>query len=203
MQSTQSMRQHRTVDRWHLTLAGLMGRPWPALPDPTRRFFSPTPETGLSTKTMPNKRTTSDVKRGRGRPPHVPTAASRRKVAVSAGGGMRHEDIALALGISAPTLLKYYGHELSSGAMERRAEVMIALHQAAKKGSSSAARAYLALTPELHAPPAPAEGDAKPEQPAAPKAAPLGKKEQAQADAATAQQGTEWERLLQPTAPLQ
>lgn len=32
MQSTLSMRQHMTADRWALTVAALQGQPWPALP---------------------------------------------------------------------------------------------------------------------------------------------------------------------------
>ena len=118
---------------------------------------------------------------------------------------MRHEDIAVALGISRPTLDLYYRQELSEGALGRRLEVLAALHKAAvTKGSSSAAKAYLEHQAELAAPPAPS-GE-KPEKPAAEavKAPKLGKKEQAQADAATAAVGTEWGDLL-PTSgsPLQ
>jgi hypothetical protein len=115
---------------------------------------------------------------------------------------MRHEDIAIGLGIGVDTLRKYFETELSVGASMRRMEVMKALHAAAVKGSSSAARAYLAVEPQLAAPPAvPAE----PKPAAAPKplAAPLGKKDQAQAEAVTADVGTEWADLLRPAAPLQ
>ena len=65
------------------------------------------------------KKSTETAKRGRGRPPHAPTAASRRRVAVAAGGGMHHEDIATALGISDDTLRKHYAAELSAGALTR------------------------------------------------------------------------------------
>ncbi len=118
---------------------------------------------------------------------------------------MRHEDIALALGISRETLAKHYGFELSSGALARRAEVLNALHAAAKKGSSSAARAYLEHTPELAAPPVDGLAPTASTQPAAEPARPqrLGKKEQAQAEAVTAQQGTDWDGLLRPPAALQ
>jgi|GEM_PF-927534 hypothetical protein len=152
-----------------------------------------------------NSTTTAAKKRGPGRPPHAPTAALRRYVSVAAGGGMRHEDIALALGISRETLAKHYNVELSSGALARRAEVLNALHAAAKKGSSSAARAYLEHTPELAAPPAegvaPTTGAQPPAEPTKPQR--LGKKEQAQAEAITAQQGTDWDGLLRPPAALQ
>lgn len=117
---------------------------------------------------------------------HKPTSASRRKVSVAAAWGMSHVEIALALNISRPTLEKHYGHELSIGASQRRMEVMQALQNQAAKGNVAACKALLAITPLVAAPPAEPE----------PK---LGKKEQAQADARTAQQGTDWDTLLPRT----
>ncbi len=110
---------------------------------------------------------------------------------------MRHVDIATALGISRETLEKYFEAELSAGALERRMEVLQALHAAAKRGSSSAARAYLQHEATPAVPPAP-QPDA-----ASPKAEPLGKKAQAQADAVTAARGTDWDNLLAPAGPVQ
>jgi hypothetical protein len=107
---------------------------------------------------------------------------------------MRHVDIAAALGIARDTLEKHFAAELSGGAVARRMEVLQALHAAAKKGSSSAARAYLAHEATPSVPPAP-----QPEQETKP-AAPVGKKAQAQADAVTAARGTEWDTLLAPSA---
>lgn len=135
--------------------------------------------------------------RPRGRPAFSPTAAQRRQVSIAAGGGMRHIDIATALGISRETLEKYFQAELSAGALARRMEVLQALHAAAKKGSSSAARAYLQHEATPAVPPAP-----QPDAPA-PKAEPLGKKAQAQADAVTAARGTDWDNLLAPAGPVQ
>jgi len=144
---------------------------------------------------MPEKLT----KRGRGRPAHQPTAAQRRQVSIAAGGGMRHEDIAIALGIARDTLEKHYSHELTTVATMRRMEVLQGLHAAAKRGSSSAAKAYLAIEPQLAAPPAgAAAGDA---DPVPTKARPEGKKAQADADAKTAQVGTEWGDLLRTPPP--
>ena len=143
---------------------------------------------------MPNNST--PAKLGRGRPPHVPTAASRRKVAIAAGGGMRHEDIATALGINDDTLRKYYAAELSAGALSKRMEVIEGLHAAAKRGSSSAARAYLEIQPEFGIPPALPKEPPPPAEPKPEKVPALGKKEQAQADAMTAHVGTEWADLL-------
>lgn len=127
--------------------------------------------------------------RKRGRPAYAPTAAQRRQVSIAAGGGMSHVDIATALGIARDTLEKHFAVELSAGALGRRMEVLQALHAAAKKGSSSAARAYLQheATPAVPPPP---------EQPQPTKAEPVGKKAQAQADAVTAARGTDWDNLL-------
>ncbi len=151
---------------------------------------------------MPNKPTTAGAKKPRGRPPHAPTAAQRRRVSVAAGDGMTREEIAIAIGIDRDTLAKHYEAELSKGALERRMEVYQGLHAAAKRGNSGAAKAYLAVEPQIAAPPMQPDAPAEtPAAPAAQKAAPLGKKEQAQADALTAPAGTEWGALL-PT-PLQ
>jgi hypothetical protein len=118
-----------------------------------------------------------------GRPAFKPTAVQRRKVTNAAAGGMAHEEIAVALGIARNTLAKYFERELSTGALNRRMEVLDAMARTALKGNVSAQKAYLAMTPTLAAPPV------EPSKP-------LGKKEQAQADAQTAQQGTGWDELL-------
>ena len=145
---------------------------------------------------MPKKPAT----RPRGRPAYVPTAATRRQVSVAAGGGMRHEDIALALGISRETLSKHFEHELSIGAAMRRLEVLQAMHAAAKKGSTPAARVYLANEAKT-APPPPLEPGVDVTTPT--KTPLVGKKEQAQIDAIGAAKGTDWDQLLTPRAPLQ
>lgn len=108
---------------------------------------------------------------------------------------MRHEDIAVAIGICRDTLAKHFELELSAGAAARRMEVLGALYLAAKRGSSSAAKAFLAADPTLGVPPL--SDPAKPAgQPEVVKAPTKGKKEQAQADAIAAAVGTDWESLL-------
>lgn len=154
---------------------------------------------------MPVKSTT---KRARGRPAHVATAALKRKVSIAAGGGMLHESIAIALEISTDTLRKYYEKELSVGANQRRMEVLEARYRVAvRKGSSSAAKAYLADHPEMAVPPAaPAPAVVEPAPLAATEtsAKKLGKKEQAAVDAVGAADGTDWNELLpRPGTPLQ
>lgn len=150
----------------------------------TRRFFSSARNFG--------QRPVIAQKRNMARPTYQPTVLTRRKVSIAAGAGMSHEEIALALGISRNTLEKHFEKELSIGAYERRLEVLSAMHKAAKGGNVAAQKAYMQLTPRPAAPP--------PEKPAS---KPLGKKEQAQADAASAQVGTEWGNLLKPAATLQ
>lgn len=130
----------------------------------------------------------SDESKG-GRPPYKPSAAHRRKVSVAAGAGMSHEEIALGMGISRNTLEKYFEHELSVGAYQRKLETLDALHKAAKKGNVAAIKAYNAMTPRAAAPPLEPE-----------KQKPVGKKEQQQAEALVAQKGTEWEEILPRTS---
>ncbi|HEL4115239.1 TPA: hypothetical protein UM349_000445 [Stenotrophomonas maltophilia] len=125
------------------------------------------------------------------RPAHKPTKATQLKVAVAAGGGMRHEEIANALGITIPTLRKHYATELSSGASLKRMEVLaVAFRSATKKGNTSAARLYLQHSPEFEVAPA------APEQQAPEATKPEGKKALANAKAIGAEVGTGWEGLL-------
>mgnify|MGYP003835301557 CR=1 FL=1 len=152
-----------------------------------------------------------------GRPSFKPTAAMRDKVAIAVGGGMKHEDIAEALGISAPTLRKHFDAELSRVAHTKRLEALVALQRSAKKGNVSAIRAYLNLVPTVTAsgdlPGEPAETPAggPAATPAAPgpvsatpvATVPIGKKEAAQAAAFTAQHGTEWDGLLPKITAVQ
>lgn len=109
---------------------------------------------------------------------------------------MAHETIAISLGISRNTLEKYFEFELSIGAYQKRAEVLEAMHKAAKAGNVAAQKAYVAMAdPQVSAPPIP------PDAPVATK--PEGKKAQLNADAKTAAVGSDWEGLLGPRSPLQ
>ena len=118
-----------------------------------------------------------------GRPAFKATAVQRRLVTNAAASGMTHQEISIALGISRNTLEKYFEKEISAAALRRRMEVMDAMARTALKGNVSAQKAFLAQAPTLAAPPVP-------------KGRPVGKKEQANADAAGAEAGTGWEDLL-------
>lgn len=78
-----------------------------------------------------------------GRPAHVPTARTRTTVAIAAGAGMRHADIAAAVGLGRSALERHYAVELRNGAAAKRLEVIVALYQAARRGRTTAVKAYL------------------------------------------------------------
>lgn len=128
-----------------------------------------------------------------------PETSARKKiaqrVAVAAGGGMSHEEIAIGLGMTREQLETRFAKELSVGAHEKRIEIFEGLHKAALAGNVAAAKAYTSLTPKVAPPPVPRAAKPKPE----------GKKEQQAAYAKVAQQGTGWEELLRPRngAPAQ
>lgn len=128
----------------------------------------------------------------------------RRKVATAKAGGMPEEQIALALGITRPTLQKHFMVELTTGAAVRKMEAMDALFVQAKKGNIAAIKLLLVLNGTAGGPPA--QEDSEPAKPAAAPAAPpvrLGKKEQAQLAAQTATEGTDWEGLLPGSRSVQ
>lgn len=58
-----------------------------------------------------------------GRPPHKPSGQQRQEVEALAGWGVPHDDIAILVGISKPTLLKRYPKELDFGKARALARV--------------------------------------------------------------------------------
>lgn len=125
----------------------------------------------------------------------------RSRVSTCAAAGWSHETIARTIGIARETLLKYFADDLELGAMRKKAEALEGLQKAAKKGNAAAVRLFLQMYPELtpggERPPAEAPAKAA----MAPK---LGKKEQAQAEATTAQEkDPEWRELLPRPSVLQ
>lgn len=96
---------------------------------------------------------------------------------------MSHEAIAAALDIDRKTLEKHYQVELTVAASTRRQEIIAAMYKAAIEGNVAAQKAYLALRPAATIPDTEKPG---------------GKKEQAQADAKTAHEGTDWGDDLAP-----
>jgi len=63
-------------------------------------------------------------------PRHKPTEASRAEVMALAGYGVRQDEIALYIGVTEPTLRKYYKQELKLGKVKANAAVARALYKA-------------------------------------------------------------------------
>lgn len=129
--------------------------------------------------------------RGRKRHKRIPQLAE--KVAVLRGAGLTPANIALRVGLSEPTLRKYYFRELEEGATLARAVLVESLWAKAKSGSAAAARMIReefdkgqAAIPVSRR----RTDEAKPEK--------LGKKAQAAVDAQSAHEGTTWGDLLKP-----
>lgn len=67
----------------------------------------------------------------RTKPPHEPTAGDRTRVKTMAGMGLTQDEICAIVGISKPTLHKYYREELDAGAAEANAAVAQSLFKQA------------------------------------------------------------------------
>ena len=77
-----------------------------------------------------------------GRKPFVPTAEQRRLVLAMAGYGVPHDDIALVVRCSPPTLRKWFRHELDVATVEANARVAQTLFQQATKPGNIAASIF-------------------------------------------------------------
>lgn len=78
------------------------------------------------------------------------------KVAVLAAAGMSEREIATVLDIARNTLRTHFHDELANGRVRCRAQVLIAVYEAARaRGNIAAARTWLSIT-EQAATPAPA-----------------------------------------------
>ena len=73
-----------------------------------------------------------------GRPPHEPTEQTRLQAKTLAAVGIRHEDIAAKLGITADTLTKYYRKELDDGRVDANAQIGKSLFEQARAGNTTA-----------------------------------------------------------------
>jgi hypothetical protein len=113
------------------------------------------------------------------RPEFEPTAEHRRTVALMAAGGMTREKMAAVVGISVPTLDKYFELEMTAGAGSIRASLIEKLREKAEEGNVAAIKAFLALDPTSAGAVAQDEG----------------KKAERQRAAETAGKGTVWEEI--------
>jgi hypothetical protein len=134
-----------------------------------------------------------------GRKPFAPDRETREKVSLLVAVGTAPDDIAKVVGITTPTLRKHFAEELATAATRKRAEVLMDMMRAAKKGNVTAQRELLELIDNA----ALSDLETKfrmtnlesplPKQ----KEEPTGKKIQQALDAQTAPEGTEWANLLQ------
>lgn len=106
-----------------------------------------------------------------GRSPFKPTKAQRADVELLKADGWSDERIADLLGISRPTLLKHFSHELRRGRDKVLAENLRNLRKLAKKNSSAARLLFDRLA---------IAGTLRPDQSTPEEAPKLGKKEAAQ-----------------------
>ena len=69
---------------------------------------------------------------------HKPDDKTRVQVRALSGFGIRSEDIAKYIGISVPTMYKYYKEEITTGAIRANAKVAETLYKKAIKGDTTA-----------------------------------------------------------------
>ena len=130
-----------------------------------------------------------------GRPRHQPTPQLCATVETFSAFGIPHEDIARVIGITAPTLRQHYREELDLGAIKANAKVAQNLFTIACKPTREgldAAKFWLRVRAgwSEYSPAVPRPGIHDEES------TPLGKKELANRDAQTAEQGTKWHKLV-------
>jgi hypothetical protein len=129
-----------------------------------------------------------------GRPQHEPTEKMRQQITLLAGLGLSQDGIAQVVGLTGPTLRKHYKKELASGAHQANAKVAASLYSMATSSSKpNVAAAIFWLKTRAgwrEAEAAPPFVEERPPR--------LGKKEEANLNAVTAQVGTTWEALLGP-----
>ena len=119
---------------------------------------------------------------------HEPTEKDRKIVESMTGYGIPEEDIARVIGISKPTLHKWYQHELDTGHIKANSQVAQSLYQKATGNGQGAVTACIFWLKVRAGWVEPRPWDDPP----------MGRKEQLQAAAATAGgAGTEWANDLE------
>lgn len=122
---------------------------------------------------------------GAGRPGHEPTAKDREYVKGLCGLGVPDYEIAKMVGVSMPTLRKYYWQELETGHLITNSNVAKTLYKVATDPTNP--KCVTAAIFWLKARAGWREAQA---------VEPLGKKDMAQMEAETSHQGTSWDALL-------
>lgn len=123
------------------------------------------------------------------RPAHEPTQQSRQTVEALAGFAIPTAKIADVLDISQPTLLKHYSREIQRGAAVVESNLVGNLMRIAKGSDGTALKAIMfALNCRFGWSQYVPRPDVKEE--------PLGKKEQAEREARSAHEGSDWGNLV-------
>lgn len=78
-----------------------------------------------------------------GRPPHEPTEKNRAIARTLSGFGIPQDQIAAEIGVSAPTLVKYYREDLDAGLRQANAKVAQSLFKKATGDGSQAVTAAI------------------------------------------------------------
>lgn len=87
-----------------------------------------------------------EKKRGRGRPAFRTSFELRDKVEKLISAGMKSREIAYALNISEPTLMKHFERELATGAAKKRAEAILLLWDSASDGNVAAQKKIIEMS---------------------------------------------------------
>lgn len=74
-----------------------------------------------------------------GRPPHAPTARTKKQVQVMAAMGLTQKQMARIMGLGVDSLIKFYKEEVEAGADVLNAEVAGTLYRMATSGKEPAA----------------------------------------------------------------
>ncbi len=135
------------------------------------------------------------IKDRRGRPSYKKDKENQSTVSVLRAAGWSQSRIARYLGCDEKTLRKHFSRELDFGADIVEAQCLEVLYAKMRQGHNKSANDLISRAEKGHAlPPAP---------PKAEKETKLGKKAQADLDAQTGHEGTEWAGLLrEPTETL-
>ncbi len=136
----------------------------------------------------------SEPRDPRGRKSHKRDRQVAEKIGLLRGAGLTAEQISIRVGLSEPTLRKYYLRELTEGATLARAVMLEKLSEKAMGGNVAAAKAMLAEFAKGSAAVPIAARRAVEPRPA--RAEQLGKKAALERDAQTAHKGTGWGDLL-------
>lgn len=132
-----------------------------------------------------------------GRKRYKASDRDREKVAVLVSSGMTVDEISRVMALSEPTLRRHYAAEIETGALRKRADVLVALHRTALKGNVAAQKEAIAIMDRarLEQLQDQVRGKATP-KPEAASTDPIGKKEQAQLDAHNVVEVSDWANLV-------